>query len=525
MIRVLLVLILSGSLFITSGLFKEYINQPKSYFLLITSLILLFVCLLSQKCLQKFIDSLKSRGLICGVAFVCLLTSIHGFLQYFGIMHTYHRAFLITGAFDNPAGFAAVQAAMFPFAFTLCLDKENGNFIRFGSVFISIMCLASVILSGSRAGFLAICAAMIVVLSFTDTISALFKAHKWLWIPVLVIAISLLMALYYLKQSSADGRVFIWARCLEMIKDHPLFGYGKYGIEGHYMNAQAQYFLNNPDSPYIMLADNVTHPFNEYIRLTVNYGVIGLFISIVLLVWIVRKLINSTRQAKVLGLSFVASVFVMCQFSYPFLYDAMWLLCFFAIAPAFFKSEKQVIIPGYVRALAAALLVGVLTISLRTMYYDMKWTEISKRSDMGRANRMMPYYEDMKHVMRNNPFFKYNFAAELNSLQRYEESLDLLKQCSKCWNDYYVQILYSDNYAKMGNIDSALIACDLAYNMIPCRFEPLYRKMLIYGMSGDTVRAVRTAYEILEKPVKVHSEKLNQMISTAENVISHFDDD
>ena len=44
-------------------------------------------------------------------------------------------------------------------------------------------------------------------------------------------------------------------------------------------------------------------------------------------------------------------------------------------------------------------------------------------------------------------------------------------------------------------------------------------------MSGDTVRAVRTAYEILEKPVKVHSEKLNQMISTAENVISHFDDD
>lgn len=525
MIRVSLVIILFGSVLITSGLFKESLNQPKSFFLLISSLILLIGCFVSCKGVQKLLDSLKSRGLYYGIAIVCLLVTIHGLLQYFGVMPSYHRAFPITGTFENPAGFATVQAAMFPFVFFLCFNKDKGKLLRYISLLLSILCLTSVVLAGSRMGFLAICAAIVVVLGFTDTISSFFKSHRWVWIPILIIVALSLVALYYLKQDSADGRLFIWARCFDLIKERPLFGYGTYGFSAHYMSAQADYFRANPDSPYVMLADNVTQPFNEYIKLTVNYGLVGLIAAIILLAWIVRNLLRSDKQTKVLGLSFVASVFVMCQFSYPFMYDALWLLCFMAIAPAFIKTGKQVVIPGYIRILVASLLLGILTICLRTMYYEMKWTEISNRSDKGRAKRMMPYYEGMKNVMRNNPFFMYNFAAELNSVQRFDESLVFLKECSRYWNDYNVQIMFSDNYAKKGNADSALIACDQAYNMIPCRFEPLYRKMMIYGLANDTVNAIRMAYELIEKPVKVHSDRIKQMVSVAEKLVSQFDNE
>ena len=72
-------------------------------------------------------------------------------------------------------------------------------------------------------------------------------------------------------------------------------------------------------------------------------------------------------------------------------------------------------------------------------------------------------------------------------------------------------------------MDSALIACDQAYNMIPSRFEPLYRKMLVYGISNDSINAVRMAYEIIEKPVKVRSEETKKMISMSEQVISRYD--
>lgn len=523
MIRVLLVLIAFGGVFITSQLFIEDMHQPKSYFLLISSLILLLVCIVSRKGVQKLLESLKTRGLFYGVAVVCLLTTIHGLLQYLGLFPSYHRAFPITGFFENPAGFATVQAAMFPFVFNCCFDKDSNRLLKTFSIAISALCLVSVVLSESRMGFLAICTAIIVVLAFTDSVASFFKKHRWVWILLLALITLLFALLYYVKRDSADGRLFIWARCFDLIKERPLFGYGSYGFMGNYMSAQADYFRANPDSPYIMLADTVTHPFNEYIELTVNYGLVGLTLAVALLILIVHRLFKSDRQIKVLGLSFVASVFVMCQFSYPFMYHVLWLLCFIAIIPAFIPNGKELVIPRYIKIMASTLLLGGLALSLRSMYYDMKWTEMYKMTEKGYVNRMMPYYEDMKHVMRNNPRFAYNYAAELNKAERFEESLEILDICSKSWNDYNVQILYSDIYAKQGNMNSALIACEQAYNMVPCRFDPLYRKMLIYGYSNDTVNTVKTAYEILEKPIKVRSEKLNKILSVAEQYVAKLD--
>ena len=525
MIRVLLVLILFGGVFITSGLFQEFLNRPKSFFLLITTLLLLFVCFVSRKGVQKLLESLKSRGLFNGVAVVCLLVTVHGFLQYFGVMPSYHRAFSITGTFENPAGFAAVQAAMFPFVFTRCFDKECGRFLKIFSIVVSVLCATSVILAGSRTGFIAICAAIAVVLAYTDAVSSLFKAHRWLWILLLVIAVVLAILLYHIKKDSADGRVFIWNRCLELIKERPLFGYGRYGFQGHYMPVQADFFRAHPDSPYVMIADNVTTAFNEYLKLTVNYGLAGLTVAIALLVLIVRKLFKSDKQTKVLGLSFVASVFIMCQFSYPYEYRAVWLLSIMAIAPSFINTEKEVLIPRYARIIVSSLLFVALGFSLRTMYYEMKWTEISKRALQGRAGRMMPYYEDVERVIGKNPLFQYNYAAELNSVNSFQESLDVLSHCSENWNEYNVQTVYIDNYFKMGQWENALKACDEAYNMVPSKFGPLYHKMLIYVASNDTVNAICMANQILDKPVKIQSEELDKIISAAENIISHYEDE
>lgn len=38
---------------------------------------------------------------------------------------------------------------------------------------------------------------------------------------------------------------------------------------------QASYFEQNPNSHYLMLADNVFHPFNEYILFLIEYGIAG----------------------------------------------------------------------------------------------------------------------------------------------------------------------------------------------------------------------------------------------------------
>lgn len=524
-IIVLLLLILTGGVYITSGLFQEFINRPKSYFLLVSLLLLLLSCFVSSKGVQKLLDSLKSRGLLYGVTVVCLLTTVHGFLQYFGIMPSYHRAFPITGSFENPAGFAAVQAAMFPFVFNRCFAKDNGRFMIVFCAIVSSLCAASVILAGSRTGFLAICASVVVVLIFTDSVASFLKTHRWMWPLLFLMMLSSIILLYYIKKDSADGRVFIWNRCFELIKERPLFGYGVYGFQGNYMIAQANYFRSHPDSGYVMLADNITHPFNEYLKLTVNYGLIGLFVALTILIWIVYRLFQSDMQTKVLGLSFVSSIFVTCQFSYPFMYKAVYLLAFIAIIPAFVDAESEINIPRHVKIIVSSLLVGALVLSFRAMYYEMKWTEIAKRSMQGRAERMLPYYKVTNNVLGKNPLFLYNYAAELDAAQHYEESLDVLTECSKSWNEYNVQILYTDIYFRLGQMDNALKACEEAYYMVPSRFAPLYRKMLIHVACNDMSNAIDMANTILDKPIKIQSEELNNIISVAEGIISQYEDE
>ena len=518
----ILCLILFGGVFITSERFMNVENDAKAYFIGVLLILLLLVCSFSRKGLSRFIAALRTTGIGIGFSIVCFILSTYGLLQYFGAFPSRHYAFPITGTYENPAGFAAVQAVLFPFALYLCFQNEDKRWIRCFAGVTAVLCFVTVILSGSRAGVLAICAATMIVLVLRTKALSVFKTHRWLWLPLILTIVIAAVVMYRVKASSADGRLFVWSICLDMIKERPLFGYGIGGIEKHYMDAQAAYFSMHPDSPYVMLADNVTHPFNEYIKLTVNYGLAGLAMAFFVLVLTVKRLLNSKENVKVIGLAVTASVFVMCQFSYPFHYAAVWFIAAIAIIPAFFKESegnKEWETPKCLRITLSILFSVLLAVVLRMMYLDLKWAEMSKRSLAGHTERMLPYYEKMKPQMQHNPLFLYNYAAELNYIGRYEESLAITEECRLGWNDYDVQMLLADNLENAGQIDDALDAYRHAEDMIPCRFEPLESMMTLYLERSDTLRAIMMAEEIINKPVKVQSFRVEQIRSAATQLL------
>lgn len=519
----LLPLILFGGVFIISEHFMNVENDVKAYCIGITVIILLLVCSVSRNGLYRLKESLCSSCICVGFTSVCLMLSVYGLLQYFGCVPSRHYAFPITGTYENPAGFATVQAALFPFASVLCFDKEQKRLISWLAGLTAVACALTITLSGSRAGLLAICAAATVVLAFKTKVLSMFKTHKWLWIVLIIVAVALSFLLYRVKAGSANGRLFIWSICWDMIKERPLFGYGIGGIEKYYMDAQAAYFSIHPDSPFVMLADNVTHPFNEYIKLTVNYGLVGLTIALCLLALTIKRLFNSRENVKVIGLAVTTSVFVMCQFSYPFHYAAVWFISAIAIIPAFFSESDGNEVwetPKNLRITLPILFSVLLAVVLRMMYLDLKWAEISKRSLAGHTERMLPYYEKMKPQMKHNPLFLYNYAAELNYIGRYEESLIITEECKLGWNDYDVQMLLADNLENTGRIDDALYAYRHAEDMIPCRFEPLESMMRLYLWQGDTLRAIGIATKIVTKPIKISSFRTKEIIDKGYKVLN-----
>lgn len=523
MVSFLLLLIITGGIFITSNYFKEIENDPKEYYIIISIILLLFYCFISRKGLNELLKSLQSNLLLYGIVVLCMLTSIHGLLQYIGLLPSNHNAFPITGTFENPAGFAAVQAGLFPIVFSKCFDRDNGWFLHYFTITVSLLCLVSVIFSGSRTGFLALCSVIIVVLAFNNTVSKYFINNRWLWLPTLFIIISMCFYLYHVKVDSANGRLFIWGRCIELIRERPLFGYGKNGFHEYYMSAQAYYFQTHPESPFVMLADNVFHPFNEYIKLAIQYGMAGLLVAIGTLVWIIRKLLKSGKHTKIIGMSFVASLFIMCQFSYPFKYAVIWLLGFIILIPVFFDTTKEMNITKAIRIIFSFFLLFYLASTIRMMYYDMKWAEISKRALIGQVDRMLKYYESMSFLMKGNPSFLYNYAAELSASGHYKESLDVLSKCAVMWNDYKVQLLLANNYIKVNEIEKAVQSLDVAYNMIPCRFEPLFAKMVVYHNNNDTINTIRVADMIIEKPIKIYSERVFYIVERAKQIRSDYE--
>lgn len=513
-----------GGVLLISERFMNVENDAKTYCIGVAVPLLLLACSISQKGLHKLKVDLRSSSISKGCTTICLFLSVYGLLQYFGAIISRHYAFPITGTYENPAGFVAVQASLFPFALVLSIDKEQLRLIRRLAGLTALACIGTIIMSGSRAGFLAICAATAVLLAFKTKVLSLFKTHKWLWVVLVLVAVALSFLLYRVKTGSANGRLFIWSICWDMIKERPLFGYGIGGIERFYMEAQAAYFSIHPDSPYVMLADNVTHPFNEYIKLTVNYGLVGLSIALCLLALTIKRLFNSRENVKVIGLAVTASVFVMCQFSYPFHYAAVWFIAAVSIIPALLKESEgteEWETPKYLRITLPILFSVLLAVVLRMMYLDLKWAEMSKRSLAGHTERMLPYYEKMKPQMQHNPLFLYNYAAELNYIGRYEESLAVTEECRKGWNDYDVQLLLADNLENTGQIDQAIGAYQHALDMIPCRFEPLESMMTVYLENGDTLRAIEMAEEIIIKPVKVQSFRVEQIRSAATQLLSN----
>lgn len=108
---------------------------------------------------------------------------------------------------------------------------------------------------------------------------------------VAILALLLLagsLSLYYFKKDSADGRMLIWTVTANIIKDYPLLGVGQDMFKAHYMNYQADYFRNHPNSKYEQVADDNQYAFNEFLNTWAENGLIGflLFIGIVAVVFL-----------------------------------------------------------------------------------------------------------------------------------------------------------------------------------------------------------------------------------------------
>jgi len=454
-------------------------------------------------------NTVNLEWLFAGFVLIGSSQAIYGLGQYmYWFSNPAAPNFQISGSFENPAGFAAVLSVCFPFALFL-LAKKKFYWKIIGGL-SAILISGAVVLSQSRAGVIALLVIGGIWAVKVLNIKRLNRLSNWTKIVgSIVFVVALLAGLYFLKKDSADGRLLIWQCSARMISEKPLLGHGTGGFQREYMLYQADYFRNHPASSYAMLADIVKHPFNEFVLLVVEHGLLGALLVGLFVYLLIREYRKNKNQESFYTMLCLSGMAVFACFSYPLGYPFVRLTTVFCAAFIMQNEGAKWQFPkrttAALKPVGLVICVGLLALTGKMFYNEYYWNTIAQQSLAGETRKVLPEYARLYLWMNRNGLFLYNYAAELNYIGEWKKSNELMTECSKLYNDNDVQLILADNYQQMKQYAKAEKHLKEAYDMIPNRFIPLYRLVKLYQQQGKINQAYKLAEIITKKPEKVSS--------------------
>ena len=409
-------------------------------------------------------------------------------LQRWGVVASNHLLYGMTGTFGNPGplgGFVAMG--------TVVLAGLTAAMRSKAAVAVSavLTCLAAVVLvcADSRAGWLAAAAGIIFL--FGGRISRLWgRIPVWGKCVAVAVLVGVLVAAYFYKEKSANGRILIWRTTIDMIADSPLTGHGSGSLAEQYMYYQAEYFKANPDSPLASRAGVVDRPFNDLLRTWSEGGLVALLIVFFILCridWRARGWTHIVNAA-------MLSMAVFAMFSYPS-YLLQFQLAFAALL-ACAASDRQEDGKGktVVAALALAASVGTLAYCrCRIVEADAQLKQMLARHGVIDANASETIYNTPRLLSTLATYAAMRGDVEiLERAAQKSPSPDLLCNLA-VWS------------AAEGDTAKAEKWLQTAHYMIPCKIRPQYELYRLYAAKGDTAMARTVVKKLMSSGIEAKS--------------------
>ncbi|NIJ46637.1 O-antigen ligase [Wenyingzhuangia heitensis] len=488
-----------------------------------------------------------------------IIQAIYGSLQLLGFLSSNHSNFKITGSFFNPGPYASFLSIIFVLSLGVYLFKNRvfrlflgvkkvatNQLIKFIFKYIPFIGITTIIIvipaTHSRASWLAIVFSSLILLElrfrclkrFLFKIS-IFKKYLLLVVSFVLFIIGLL-AIYFLKKDSSDGRLLIWKISHSIFKDYPVLGVGFDKFKSNYMNYQASYFEQGGTFQEKFIADNTIYAFNEFIQFFIENGVVGGFILMYILYIVLFEKLN--KENILLGIIVklvLLSIGVISFFSYPsqilpIKIILVFLLSFLSneikIKYSFSLNKKWVTY----RVKSGLFFLGIIIVynsfkrlcildwSFQCNYRGMVY------SREGDYELSIKEFEKSFPVLKKDGEFMTNYGRTLFFDKKYDEALSVLKKAKEHQNSSVLEIYLGDCYKSMGKYKESELSYKRALYMVPSRFYPMYLLLVLYRETNNTTKAVLIAKEILNKEIKVPSiavkeiqEKANEMIKINRN--------
>ena len=451
-----------------------------------------------------------------------LIVAIHSLLQVTGVAHVHSSdGFRVLAGFDNPAGVASALAVSFPFVFALA-DRLKNRGIKYAVMGVAF-CVVIMILaiSRSRAGILAI--GVVMLLWVIHTIKDI-KTRRIVAAILTVLVTAAVVYLSFHKKGSNSGRALILGVCWDMFKDAPLTGHGLHGFRSQYMLYQAEYLDRCASRVLPMLADNTTHPLNEYALLAVNFGMAGISILLAGIVLTIRHYLRNKDEYTFTGITALAGIAMLSLFSYPFRYPLTLLGVLCALQLVYRDTIMNLCnrIKTLLGAVTVMMSVAGLILIISWARAQMEWGRLSDMSDSGGYNKeILEGYHKLYSRLNKDPYFLYNYAYVLSENGERQEAERFATASFNLMSNYDTALFLADNAKDCGVLDMAEEYYRLASRMCPVRFMPLYGLFILYNDNGRVEEMKDMGQLILSKPIKVYSPEVRMIRTQVRQIMAY----
>ena len=492
------------------------VSQSKDALIPLTTTFVLYVILRLALPQEKSLDKI----LVAGIAVFGLYECVIGLLQLYGLEHSNHVVFQITGTFFNPGPYSIYVTTMLAVCLAYCYKRYRiyslknpiggKSSVRLAGNMLVLLCAAGGIIglitlpaTLSRTAFVALAVVLLILFG---------RRNPRMLLMVMFFVLVFGAGLYFLKKDSADGRLLMWIVSLRAICGHPVFGSGIGGFHKAFSDSQKEYFMANPDSSFASVAGAPEYAFNDFLEVGVEQGLVGLLLFTSIIVVSVCKLLRGKEE---IGYGLIA-LSVCAMFSYPFsLLPFRVLGCLFVARAAALDKQPLLIMAGWHKAVVSiascvvcvSLLVPI-NIRIRDKVNAVKDFAIDKVLRIRTVNDL---HLERAKILCDHPKYLFWLGKRLRNVGRYEESLDAFRLGTEVSCDNMFYVMMGNVCTSLKRFDEAEVHYKAAHYMQPCKLYPLYQLLLLYESEGRTEDANRLAQAILDSNPKVRSSATDEM--------------
>lgn len=489
---------------------KSYAYATLASFSLVLFLYLILKLELRHRPLESVVGALKHIPFL--LAFLSIVIALCQIVQIYYLQ----RPIQLNGFMGNSGAFSSYLAVLtaLMLVFIESIKKEK---LKIFYLSIIVLTVSVILLTQGRAAWVGIFITCLFILhkKYKNVLKSKIrmpKNYKLIGLGVLICSMVFCsLYIFNLKKDSSNGRILIWKITTEMISNTPFFGVGFGNFGSEYPLHQAKYFKINKEEPMRFLANDINHPFNEYLHNIAELGVVGLilFTGMFAVVFYYSAGTNKILMAFYSGM---LCFLVLSLFTYPFKIFSIqfFVFAFIAIISSTIKSKSLLSLNKY--ALSVVLILATIC-SFLIFKNEFSKSQIEKEWNttyqLTKNDTWKTRYQKLLHIYNKHDIENWSvlmsFGTELVANGEYHKAIEVLEKSSNYFktSDLYLNLgIAFENINKLKEAEQAYL---IAMHIVPHKFLPKYRLALLYNNMEFKNKAKELALLILQTPAKINS--------------------